>query len=105
MDVLYRIPGQMKMFCHGLDGGHVQQIHDEVLQTRGVRTLSMGKVDVFLPVTTASLTLDTLYLGMKNYGGMTNGNRLEVTTHIAIAHYMATFAARTAHFFATLLDI
>jgi hypothetical protein len=65
----------------------------------------MCKVDIFLLVTTTILTFDTLYLCMKNYGDMTNGNRLKVTPHIAIAHYMATFAARTAHFIATFLDI
>ena len=36
---------------------------------------------------------------------MANRNRLEVTPHIAIAHYIATFTARTAHFIATFLDI
>jgi hypothetical protein len=36
---------------------------------------------------------------------MTNRNRLEITPHVAIAHYMATFTTRTAHFFATFLDI
>jgi hypothetical protein len=36
---------------------------------------------------------------------MTNRNRLEITPHVAIAHYMATFTTRTAHFIATFLDI
>jgi hypothetical protein len=31
MNVLYRIPSQMKIFCHGFDGGDIQQIHDKIL--------------------------------------------------------------------------
>ena len=105
VNVLDRIPSKVQEPGRRFYRREAEHVHHHVFQPCRVAAFAVGEMDVLVPVTSAGLAAQAVYLRMKHDGNAPYRYGLEVAVAYSVFHYVAAFAFGTAHFVGALLDV